>query len=119
MLTHCLKSNSNLLTDQNLPAIVSLQLHEAATSRVLMKPVPTTPRSTDILPPPDSEEEQLKVFFEVEMKESVLRDGKNVTVSGFADYSLGHSKNKTSGNLIIVEANKLLKAPQQCIAYMG
>ena len=122
ILTHLLKSSSEFVTNQNLPAINSLQLSEAATSRALIRPIPTTPRSAAIFSPPESEEEQPKVFFDVGMKETVLRDGKMVNVSGFADYSLGHGKNKTSGNLIIVEAkkpSKLAEAPSQCLAYMG
>ena len=40
------------------------------------------------------------------MKEKVTWDGEDIDISGIADYSLGHGKNKTSGNIVIVEAKK-------------
>ena len=125
MPTHLLKSTPEILTSQNLPEIAALQLSEATTSRALIQPVPVTPRSASIFPPSRFEEkQQLKVFFEVGMKQSVVRDDgeETIEVSGFADYSLGHGDDKTSGNFIIMKAkkpSKLSEIPSQCLAYMG
>ena len=112
IVTHILKSSPEVHASQNLPAIASLQLSEA----------PTTPKSATLLSPPTSKESELRVYFDVGMKEKVTRDGEDIDISGIADYSLGYGKNKTSGNIVIVEAKKpirLSEAPPECIAYMG
>lgn len=84
--------------------------------------LPTTPAKsgcqiTRVPPTP------IALYFETELKQEVVHDGKTHLLSGLADYSLGYQRQGAdAGHLVIVEAKRrgqLHSAEPQLLAYMG
>ena len=66
---------------------------------------------------------EIGLVFKTEVKQSVIFGGKEHTLTGVADYSLGHKQLRSrSGNLILVAAKKrncIENAYGKVLAYMG
>jgi hypothetical protein len=87
--------------------------------------LPTTPAKSgcQIANVSSVEPTPIALYFETELKQEVVHDGKSYLLSGLADYSLGYQRQGAdAGHLVIVEAKRrgqLHSAQPQLLAYMG
>ena len=100
-------------------------LSSSTTPSLPSSSTPTRPTETD---PRDTSKHQseptaIGLYFETELKQKVTYQGKQYVLSGFADYSLGHTQRGSgSVNLVVVEAKRRYKIGNsygQLLAYMG
>ena len=93
-----------------------------------IRPISFSPIIPTPTPPAHSSSEKTEpvaigLYFETELKQKTIYEGKTVLLSGLADYSLGYRQGgASSGNLVIVKAKiryRIGNAYGQLLSYMG
>ena len=108
----------SILDEKALP-----QRSEFKSTATSSSPGPSASPTTPARPFDESKPTAIGLYFETELRQNVVYNGKQYILSGLADYTLGHEQRGSGAdNLIVVEAKRrydIGNSYGQLLAYMG